>query len=248
MLQHFLQRLDYVWKRFRYSLKKKQDPIEYEKKVTELKQLLQLYQSGYIDLFFAYESGFNMEGYLPYGWQPVGEYIEITPTKTKGTNVFGLMSLDNQLQAFTYTGSSTSKLVISISDDFHKTIKKRTVVVMDNAPIHHSKEFENKINSWKEDDLDIFFLPKYSPHLNPIEILWRMMKYKWLPYEEIKSQAELDAMIDQILQGFGTEYTIDFIERPKMCRIFLFRYLVKFKIYYRFFSSLSTTFRSWKNC
>ncbi len=215
MLRRFLHRLGYTWKRFRKSLWKKQDPIEYEKKLTELKQLVQLYLSGYIDLFFADQSGFNMEGYVPYGWQPKGEYIEITPAKTKGTQVFGLMSLDNQLHAYTYKGSTTSNTVISFLDDFQTTIKKRTIVVMDNAPIHRSKEFESKIEKWKENDLDIFFLPKYSPHLNPIEILWRMIKYQWLPYEKIESQEMLDQMLDQILQGFGSEYTINFKEHKK---------------------------------
>ncbi|MDR1180459.1 MAG: transposase, partial [Bacteroidales bacterium] len=28
-----------------------------------------------------------------------------------------------------------------------------------------------------------FFLPPYSPELNKIEILWRFIKYKWLPFE-----------------------------------------------------------------
>jgi transposase len=215
ILRRFLHRLDYTWKRFRKSFWKKQDPIEYEKKLAELKQLIQLYLSVYIDLYFADESGFNMEGYVPYGWQPKGEYIEITPAKTKGTQVFGLMSLDNQLHSYTFKGSTNSQMVISFLEDFRTGIKKRTVVVMDNAPIHRSKEFESKIENWKEDDLFIFFLPKYSPHLNPIEILWRMIKYRWLPYEILESQVMLDQSLDQILQGFGSEYTINFKEHKK---------------------------------
>jgi transposase len=215
MLKRFLKKLNYSWKRFRKSLWKKQDSIEYEQKFLELKQLIALYLSGHIDLYFADESGFNMEGYVPYGWQPHGEYIDITPAKTKGTQVFGLMSLDNQLQAYTFKGSTTSQMVVSFLDDFNKNIKKKTVVVMDNAPTHRSSEFEGNIEKWKDQDLEIFFLPKYSPHLNPIEILWRMIKYRWLPYEKINSQKMLDDMLDQILQNFGSEYTINFTEHKK---------------------------------
>ena len=212
ILKRFLKRLGYSWKRFRKSLKKKQNQEEYERKAAELKQLIELYKSGYIDLYFADESGFNMVGHVPYGWQPKGEYIEMTPVKTKGTQIFGLMSLDNELEAYSFVGSMTSQVVIAFLDDFHTRIKQRTVVVIDNAPIHHSKEFEAKIEQWKEDDLDIFFLPKYSPHLNPIEILWRMIKYQWLPYEDIEDQNELNQMLDEILLNFGEEYTIDFEE------------------------------------
>ena len=215
MLKRYLKRLGYTWKRFRKSLWKKQDPIEYEEKFSQLKQLIALYLSGHIDLYFADESGFNMDAYVPYGWQPHGEYIEITPSKTKGTQVFGLMSLDNRLQAYTFKGSNTSQMVISFLNDFQNNIVKQTVVVMDNAPTHRSGEFESNIEKWKEQDLEIYFLPKYSPHLNPIEILWRMIKYKWLPYEKIKSQEQLDQVLDQILQNFGTEYTINFTEHKK---------------------------------
>jgi transposase len=215
ILKRTLRRLGYTWKRFRKSLKKHQEPIDYQAKLSELKELIDLYLSGYIDLYFADESGFNMEGYVPYGWQPKGEYIHISPAKTKGTQVFGLMSLDNQLEAYTYKGAANSEMIITFLDDFHSTIKKQTVVVMDNAPIHRSKEFEDNIKKWKEQDLNIFFLPKYSPHLNPIEILWRMIKYKWLPYEKIESQEMLDNSLEQILKCFGKEYTIDFKEHKK---------------------------------
>ncbi len=215
MLRRFLKKLGYTWKRFRKSLKKKQDSLDYQEKLAELKQLIQLYNRGFIDLFFSDESGFNMEAYIPYGWQPKCKYIEITPSKTKGTQIFGLMTLKNKLQSYSIQGSMDSDSVISFLNDFKKTIKQKTVVVMDNAPIHKSKKIKDNIEQWKEDDLYIWFLPKYSPHLNPIEILWRMIKYKWLPYEKIQSQDELNLLLEEILLDFGSKYTINFKEHTK---------------------------------
>lgn len=213
MLRRFLKRLGYSWKRFRKSLKKKQNQREYDKKLSELKQLIELYKADYLDLRFADESGFNLEGYVPYGWQPKGEYIEITPAKTKGTQVFGLMNLNNQLQSYAFEGSMTSKVVIACLDDFHTAITQPTVVVLDNASIHHSKAFKAKIERWKQDDLYVFFLPTYSPHLNPIEILWRKIKYEWLPYEAIESQQALNEKLEEILRNFGKNYTINFKQK-----------------------------------
>lgn len=210
MLKRFLKGLGYSWKRFRKSLKKQQDAQEYERKLAELKQLIKLYQSGYLDLYFADESGFNLQGYVPYGWQPKGEYIEITPSKTKGTQIFGLMNLNNELEAYSCKGSMNSDTVIAFIDDFHSTMNQPTAIVIDNAPIHHSKKFHAKVQQWKQEDLYIFFLPKYSPHLNPIEILWRMIKYQWLPYEDIESQEQLNQNLEQILITFGSKYSIDF--------------------------------------
>lgn len=210
MLRRFLKKLGYSWKRFRKSLKKKQDPQDYAEKLEKLKQIIELYNKDFIDLYFADESGFNLEGYVPYGWQPKGEYILITPQKNASTQVFGLMTLKNELEAYTFTGSLNSACIIACLDDFQAQINQPTVVVLDNAPIHHSHLFDAKVEEWKQQDLYIFFLPKYSPHLNPIEILWRMIKYQWLPYEELESQQQLQQQLLNILQNFGREYTIDF--------------------------------------
>jgi transposase len=120
------------------------------------------------------------------------------------------MSLDNELESYSCQGSMDSKTLIAFLDDFHIRIKKITVIILDNAPIHHSKIFHSKIQQWKNDDLHIFFLPKYSPHLNPIEILWRKIKYQWLPYESIESQEELNNALEEILTRFGNEYKIEF--------------------------------------
>jgi len=56
-----------------------------------------------------------------------------------------------------------------------QTIKK-TVVILDNSPIHKSKKFMAKIEQWKEKDALFYFLPPYSQELNLIEILWRRIK------------------------------------------------------------------------
>jgi len=212
MLRRFLKSLGYSWKRMRKSLKSKQTQEEYERKLNELKQLIELHKKGFIDLLFADESGFNMEAYVPYAWQPKGEYIQITPTKTPATQVFGLMSLDNRLEAYTAKGSMNSEMVIAFINDFCKNTKTPTAIVIDNATIHHSKKFKQQMQIWKEQDIYIFHLPTYAPHLNPIEILWRMIKYQWLPYENLKSQEELDRELEQILNEFGTKYTINFKE------------------------------------
>lgn len=210
MLRAFLKKLGYSWKRFRKSLKRLQHEGEYEQKLCELRQLVSLSKSGYIDLFFADQSGFNIEGYVPYGWQPKGEYIHIRPQKSKGTQVFGLLSVDNRLQAYSCKGSMDSQMAIAFLDDFAGQMAQPTVVVLDNASIHRSQQFLKRVAGWQQQGLYLFFLPKYSPHLNLIEILWRKIKYEWLAYEHLTSQDQLDQQLKRILTQFGTQYTINF--------------------------------------
>ncbi len=221
MLRKFLKRLGYTWKRFRKSLKGKQNKEEYEAKLVEIKQLIEDYKAEHIDLFFADESGFNMEGYIPYGWQPKNEYIHITPSKNRRINVFGIMSLDQKLEPYCFNNSLDSQCVIACINDFCKKIEKKTVIVIDNAPIDTSYEFKAQIKKWEEKNLFIFFLPTYSPHLNPIEILWRMIKYQWLDYENFTKQEHLKSKLDEILINFGKgNYTINFKEHKKVSIIY----------------------------
>lgn len=50
--------------------------------------------------------------------------------------------------------------------------KKKILLVLDNAKYHHAKILQ----PWLEEVsnvLELFFLPPYSPDLNPIEMLWK---------------------------------------------------------------------------
>jgi len=99
---------------------------------------------------------------------------------------------------------------ICFMDSFVAQTNKKTVVVLDNSPIHKSKKFMSKIEEWKEKDVLIFFLPPYSPELNLIEILWRRIKYCWIPFDAYAGFQNLKERLDYILNNFGTEYDIIF--------------------------------------
>ena len=63
-----------------------------------------------------------------------------------------------------------------------KTLKKKTVVVMDNASVHTSEAFEECLPQWKKKGRIIQYVTPYSPELHLIEILWRNIKDAWLPF------------------------------------------------------------------
>ena len=69
---------------------------------------------------------------------------------------------------------------------------------------------QQKIEEWKENDLLIYFLPPYSPELNLIEILWRRIKYQWLPFEAYLCFQNLKERLSSVLNNFGKLYDIKF--------------------------------------
>ena len=81
---------------------------------------------------------------------------------------------------------------------------------MDNAGIHKSKNFESQQEAWKKQNVELFFLPPYSPELNLIEILWRFVKYEWIDFEAYASWKIFVDHIEKVFAGFGKKYIINF--------------------------------------
>jgi len=172
-----------------------------------------LHLTGHIRLVFVDESGFTMQPYLPYGWQKKDTQIRILARKNKKRlNLLGFMSAELRLSVYQNEKSIDSEFFINAVEDYIQKIDKPTVLVVDNSPIHRSKAVYYKLQQWQDQNLFIFFLPKYSPHLNPIEILWKRMKYKWLNKKHYHSFRTLKKRIIQIITHFGGEYTINFKE------------------------------------
>ena len=109
-----------------------------------------------------------------------------------------------------FEGAIDSDVVISCFDIIAQNIEKETVIVLDNAPIHRSEEFEEKIQEWEKLGLKVYFLPTYCPSLNKIEMLWEKIKYDWLSWEAYSSYKNLCEELDKILSQIGSKYRITF--------------------------------------
>jgi transposase len=89
-------------------------------------------------------------------------------------------------------------------------MKRPALIVLDNAPIHTSAAFEAHIKGWEEQGLYLLFLLPYCPELNLIEILWRKIKYEWLPFSAYQSFKDLSEALDEVLRGVGSKYRLSF--------------------------------------
>jgi transposase len=203
--------LGYTWKRIRKSLKSKRDQRVFDWQQAEIDAFMELHKEQYIDLYFADACHFSLTPSVRYAWQRKGEQILVPAAKSIALSVFGLMTPDCKLFSQTFQGTLNSEKIIALIDEFAQTITKQTIVVIDNAPVHHSKAFQAKIEQWKKLDLYIYFLPPYSPELNKIEILWRFIKYKWMPLDAYSNIQNLKERLSQILTNIGQpKYSINF--------------------------------------
>ncbi len=84
-----------------------------------------------------------------------------------------------------------------------------TIVVLDNARIHHNID-QATLDRWlTEHRMVLFYLPAYSPELNLIEMVWREAKYRWRRFVTW-SRETFDAELANLLNRYGNQFSISF--------------------------------------
>jgi transposase len=84
-----------------------------------------------------------------------------------------------------------------------------TIVVLDNASIHHGIAPE-KLDDWLINHrLVLMHLPPYSPELNPIEIVWKQAKYHWRRFATWTKEQLLEE-VQNLMASIGSAYKISF--------------------------------------
>jgi transposase len=209
-IKRILKSLSMSWHRMRRCVRGEPDPLEYKEKQADLIELKRLDDAGEINLYYLDETGFCLIPTVPYGWQNIGEYLSIDSSRSKRLNVLGIMNRKNHLEAYVSTESINSDVIIACIDAFFSQVDIPTVIVVDRASIHTSAAIFERLEEWKERGLTIFELPAYSPELNLIEILWRFIKYEWMPINAYSSWELLVSSVEKILKEFGKNYVINF--------------------------------------
>ena len=146
------------------------------------------------------------------GWQFPGEDVFMPSSKGAGLNCFALLSRANELVFETTRQKITSAFIIEQMERLSFSIERITVVVLDNARVHTSKQIKERREYWQQRGLLIFYLPPYSPHLNIAERLWRKLKYEWLQGEDYATTDVLFYRVRQALAAVGSSLKIQFSE------------------------------------
>lgn len=116
-----------------------------------------------------------------YGWSPVGERcIDRTQdSRWKTMTMLSAIRLDGIMQDATVLldGPMNSETFLSYTQQcLAPSLRPGDVVVMDNLSSHKATGVREAIEAA---DATLWYLPPYSPDLNPIEMLWSKVK-AWL--------------------------------------------------------------------
>jgi transposase len=195
----------------RKSVKHKKDQTLFDFFKEELSLLHQQEEMGEIEVYYFDETGINLTPVVPYGWQKIGKTHRLSSLPSKNHTVVGFMSKSCRFYGFRFEGAATAATTVKCIEEFLKEIKKKTIVILDNASIHKAKMIREKIPEWKSKGLFLQYIPAYSPELNLIERLWEELKYRWLNKPSYFSSTEqLAQQIDDIVRNIGTKYMVNF--------------------------------------
>ena len=195
-LRRWLRRIGFSWRKDRYvpyrSVSKERQE-EFKREVGE--RAVQRRADGMI-IFAEDEAAVQRSQNPAYGWRPTGGREQARASFSReSVRIFGAMSQGElRIKIVESTNSETFR-------EFLEEIRRnrpRLFMVLDNASYHKSKAVREYVES-TGGDIELEFLPPYTPQLNPVETVWRDLK-KRLAGRFFRSLDELKAAITAILE------------------------------------------------
>lgn len=128
-------------------------------------------------MIFFDESGFNLAMKRARGWamRGVTPVIE-APAKGTAVTMLGAIGLDGPRAMRIHKGSVNGEVLLNyLRLDLGPTLKPGDIVLMDGPRLHRIAGVAEVL---AEFGAKVFYLPAYSPELNPIEMTWSWLKDK----------------------------------------------------------------------
>jgi transposase len=168
-------------------------------------------QTNQVSLFYLDESGFSNIPNVQRAWAPKGQpHCADASSGRQRINVIGALEFSTGRLWYDLNNQSIKRAHVTDLIDRIAQREQRmplTVVVLDNATMHHHFDAD-KLDEWLiEHRLILLHLPPYSPELNLIEILWKHAKYHWRRFVTWSKQ-QLWEEVTKLLDSVGNQFKI----------------------------------------
>jgi hypothetical protein len=179
--------------------------------------------AGDIALLYGDESEALTHPYLARAWAKSGADLRV-PAPGQARKVAMLGSLNHVTHELIVHTSPTKR-----SSDFVAHLEqidalygpmpgrasKPVVLVEDNGPIHVSKASRAALAA-RAHWLTVEWLPKYTPELNDIEVVWHDLKAYQLAHKTFTDVAELDQAIHTAVEDLNRERMVVPLAKPRI--------------------------------
>ena len=116
------------------------------------------------------ESGLRSDDVRGRSYAPRGETPVVrVPNKRHGLSIISTVTNKGQMRWRIFDGALNSTILIDFFKRLIKGQKKKVFLILDNLRVHHSKPVKHWLAQHAE-YIEVFYLPSYSPELNPDEM------------------------------------------------------------------------------
>jgi len=172
-----------------------QDPERVEEwKKSAYPRIRQLATAEGASIFFADEASIRTDHHAGTTWAPVGQTpVVITTGERKSVNMVSAISPRGELRFRVHEGKMNAGKFIDFLKALLDSVPGKIFLIVDGHPVHKAKKVSEFVKEKADGRLSIFFLPPYSPDLNPDEWVWNNVKNDRIGRSVIMSAGDLKA-------------------------------------------------------
>ena len=179
-----------VWRAYQ------QRPEEVQKWLQEeYPRIRQLAKKKKAMIFFGDEAGVRSDHHAGTTWAVKGETPVVSSTGARfGLNLISAVSAQGEFRFMTVKGRIGAPKFIEFLKRLVHNAERMIFLIVDGHPVHKAKSVARFIESSK-DRLQLFFLPPYSPELNPDERVWNDLKNNAVGRKSVNSPKQLHKVV-----------------------------------------------------
>ncbi len=141
----------------------------------KIKQLARQQKAG---IYFEDEAGIRSDHHFGTTWGIKGATPVVKTTGARfSVNMISAITSKGNMKFMTYSGKMKAKVFCEFLKRFVHNVTNKIFLVLDGHPVHRSAAVKKFVQSTKG-KLRLFYLPPYSPELNPDELVWNNVKSK----------------------------------------------------------------------
>ena len=151
-------------------------------------------------IFFADEAAVRTDHHAGTTWAPVGQTPVVAATgERKSVNMISAISTRGDLHFQLFEGKMNAATFIDYLTSLLHDLSGPIFLIVDGAPAHTAKKTKDFVAS-TDGRLSLYFLPPYSPQLNPDEWVWNNVKNTQIGRAVPMSQGHLRQLAEGALQ------------------------------------------------
>jgi transposase len=122
-------------------------------------------------------------------------------------SILSTIRLNGGMEPFVFEGTLNKELFsVYVQEQLAPSLEKDDVVLLDNSSVHHAKLVVETLSAC---NINVLYLPPYSPDLNPIELMWayvkailRKLKARTVDALHIAVKTALDCVTPELISGW----------------------------------------------